>query len=204
MGHARSNDPTSATIQYYDENADSFATRTKDIDISPLYDEFLPLLPEGARILDAGCGTGRDSAEFLRRGFAVTAFDASQAMAEMASARIDRPVAHLSFDRMRFEHEFDGVWANASLLHVAKDALAQVFAKLHDALVPDGVLYASFKRGEGEHLREGRFFNDYTEESLAEFAQAQAGWTILKVWRTTDVGQHRAGVEWVHLLARAR
>lgn len=214
MEDERRTDPFDLSVRYYDENANSFAERTADIDLSPLYDEFLPLLPPSGFILDAGCGTGRDSAAFLERGFRVLAFDASKAMVDMASKRIGQPVLHLSFDQMQFDHEFDGVWAAASLLHVPTASMEWTFRDLHEALVPGGILYASFKRGTSEGVREGRFFNDYDEVRLKEFVQGLRGgwslpdssppWSVLKVWLTSDIGQQRAGVEWVNLLARAR
>jgi SAM-dependent methyltransferase len=192
-----------ATLDYYREHAGEFALRTRDIDMAALYDEFLPLVPPGGHILDAGCGVGRDSAAFLERGFQVTAFDASEAMVDMAAARIRRPVLHLSFQQLAFDHRFDGVWACASLLHVPRRDMAQVFSKLHDALVPGGVLYASFKRGPGEEFREGRLFNDYDEDTLSAFVKGQEGWAVVKVWRTEDIRQHRPEVQWVNILARA-
>jgi SAM-dependent methyltransferase len=196
-------EPFSVTLHYYEQHAEEFAQRTQDIDLSPLYEVFLPLLPSGGLILDAGCGTGRDSAAFIQRGFRVMAFDASKAMVDIASKRIGQPVLHISFDQLRFDHEFDAVWAAASLLHLPKNAMEQVFQDLHDALVPQGILYASFKHGNVEEFREGRFFNDYDEQRLSEFMRKQGCWTILKLWRTGDIGQQRADVEWVNLLARA-
>jgi SAM-dependent methyltransferase len=203
-------DPLRLTLDYYEQNAEAFDHRTREIDLSPLYEEFLPLLPAGGFILDAGCGTGRDSAAFLKRGFRVLAMDASKAMVERAAQRIRQPVLHISFAQMQFDNEFDGIWASASLLHVPKREMPQVFQDLHDALVARGILHASFRRGEGEGFREGRFFNDYGEQELRELVQSlpihsSSGgrWSVLKIWRTGDVGQNRAGVEWVNLLARA-
>jgi len=200
-------DPLAATGDYYQQHAEEFAQRTRDLDLSSLYDEFLPLLPAGGHILDAGCGTGRDSAAFIERGFRVMACDASRAMVDMARARIGKPVFHLSFQQLQFDHEFDGIWACASLLHVPRQQMADVFAGLHDCLVPDGVLYASFKEGTGENFREGRLFNDYDEESLRAFVEGLpqwSPWAVLKLWPTADIGQHRAKVRWVHVLLRAR
>jgi SAM-dependent methyltransferase len=192
-----------ATLGYYEHHAGGFARRTGDIDMAGLYAEFLPFLPAGGRVLDAGCGTGRDSAVFIERGFLVTAFDASKEMADIAAARIGRPVLHLSFQQLSFVREFDGVWACASLLHVPKATMGEVFSRLHAALVPGGTLYASFKRGAGESFREGRFFNDYDEDELLDFVSGQLRWTSVRVWRTEDIGQFRPGLEWVHLVARA-
>jgi SAM-dependent methyltransferase len=210
MSEKQPSDPLRLTLDYYEENAEAFDQRTRDIDLSPLYAHFLPLLPPGALILDAGCGTGRDGMEFAKRGFRVMAFDASRAMVHLASARIGRPVLHLSFRQLNFDHEFDGIWASASLLHVPKVDMPEVLDVLHHALVPGGVLYASFKRGEGEGIRDGRFFNDYTEDELRRLMAdwrhraRRPAWSVLEIWRTDDVGQNRPGVDWVNLLARAK
>jgi SAM-dependent methyltransferase len=192
------------TLDYYERNAQAYDERTRGMDLSPLYDEFLPLLPTGGHILDAGCGTGRDSAAFRGRGFRVTAFDPSTAMAEIASARLGVPVLRLSFQELDFHQAFDGIWASASLLHVPKQEMPGVLQTCHDALVPGGVLYACFKKGTGEAFREGRFFNDYTESELLETLARSAAWEVLKLWETDDIRQGRAEVQWVNVLARAR
>jgi SAM-dependent methyltransferase len=202
MSENQPSDPIKATLDYYESHAEEFAQRTQNIDMSPLYAKFLPLLPAGGRILDAGCGTGRDSAAFLERGYQVTAFDASNAMVNMATARIGRPVLHLSFQQMQFEREFDGVWACASLLHVPAADMLRVFVALQRALVSGGVLCASFKIGLGEVFREGRLFHDYDEETLAAFVGSQDGWAVIELWRTEDVGQQRPNVQWVNALLR--
>ena len=72
------------TVSYYDQNAQKFFSSTYQIDATELYDQFLPLLKSGSHILDAGCGSGRDTKSFIRAGFKVVAFDASPNLAELA------------------------------------------------------------------------------------------------------------------------
>src|SRR5829696_2513263 len=151
------------TVAYYEANAERFVEDTFEVDMRPLYAPFLTLLPAGARVLDAGCGPGRDSLAFVARGHEVTAFDASEAMARLASRRTGLPVLRLSFDRVGFEVGFDGVWACASLLHVPRRDMPGVLHRLARALEPHGVLYASFRHGDGEAVRGGRLFSDYRE-----------------------------------------
>ena len=158
------------TLSYYEANAERFFENTRGVDMDSIYEPFLSLLPPGAHILDAGCGSGRDSRAFLERGYEVTALDASEAMVNLASQHIGRPVLHMSFDQVRFREHFDGVWACASLLHVPKRGIAKVLERLGNALKTGGVMYASFRYGEGESFRDGRLFNDYDEESLRESA----------------------------------
>jgi len=126
-------------------------------------------VPEGARILDAGCGSGRDAKRFLEMGYEVTAFDASGELCALASRHVGRPVLRMRFDEVRFEDEFDGVWACASLLHVPRREMDGALARLSRSLKPGGVFYASFRYREGEVIHEdGRHFADCTEEAFRE------------------------------------
>ena len=88
------------------------------------------LLPPGAAILELGCGAGGDSAEMLARGFDVSPTDGSPEMAEVASRRLGRAVATLLFHDLDKLEAYDGVWANACLLHVPRDELAPILARI--------------------------------------------------------------------------
>lgn len=134
--------------------------------MSHLYRRFLPLIPEGGRILDLGCGSGRDSRYFLEKGFQVTAIDGSAELCRLASKYIGQEVLCMDFADLAFENCFDGVWACASLLHVPRDSIKDILARIHRALACGGVLYASFKAGKGERTRGERFFSDYGQEDM--------------------------------------
>jgi SAM-dependent methyltransferase len=86
-------------------------------------DKFEAYISKSGRILDAGCGSGRDSHAFKQHGYSVVAFDASTEMCRMASKLIRQKVLLMRFDGMDFEDEFDGVWACSSLLHVSYEDL---------------------------------------------------------------------------------
>ena len=88
-------------------------------------------MPAKARILDAGCGSGRDSLYFKNQGLEVVAFDASIEMVKISSQLLDSPTRHLTFQDIAFHDEFDGVWASASLLHTPYDELFSVMRRLH-------------------------------------------------------------------------
>ncbi|MBR3158035.1 MAG: hypothetical protein IKF14_02915 [Atopobiaceae bacterium] len=64
---------TDNTLAYYAKNAEAFAASTSDVDLSSLRQRFAALIPPGGRVLDLGCGSGRDSRAFLDMGFRVTA-----------------------------------------------------------------------------------------------------------------------------------
>jgi len=155
------------TSDYYDLNAEAFRQRTAGCDLAPLYEGFLSRLPPGAHILDAGCGPGRDTLAFLGRGFRVTAIDASAAMVDLATQATGQPARQLRLQEIEFHDAFDGVWANASLLHVPTGEIDDVLRRLVRSLVPEGLLHVSVKIGDGERIApDGRFFCDYTETVL--------------------------------------
>lgn len=156
------------STKYYDENAQNYFETTVEYDVSSLYGLFLPYLFPKAKILDAGCGSGRDSQFFLTQGYDVTAFDGSSKMVELARQYTGVLVAHRTFFDVYETEEFDAIWASASLLHVPKPSLPSVLEKLKKALKPQGVWYMSFRHGEVEQDEGDRYFNDQTEASLRE------------------------------------
>lgn len=108
------------TIAYYDHNAKAFVDSTLNVDVSELYKPFEKLLFPGARILDLGSGSGRDSRYFTQRGYGVVAVDPSPAMCEHTRFIVDAPVVQMKAEDMSFKKEFDEVWACALLLHVPR------------------------------------------------------------------------------------
>jgi SAM-dependent methyltransferase len=197
-----SESPHEQTLSYYEANAERFFQNTHDVDMGSIYGPFLSLLPPGAHILDAGCGSGRDSRAFLERGYVVTAMDASEAMVELASQHLGRPVLHMSFDQVRFREVFDGVWACASLLHVPKRSLPQVLEQLGKALKVGGVMYASFKFGEEEVVRNSRLFSDYSDDGFRRLLESRPEIELVRLWRTTDLRPEYSETVWLNVLLR--
>ena len=101
--------------------------------------------------------------EYLEKGFSVVAFDNSLNMVRHAAELTGQEVLLMSFEDIEFKDNFDGIWACASVLHVPENNISTVLSKFTDALKDDGILYTSFKYGEKEQIRNGRFFADYTE-----------------------------------------
>ena len=170
---------------YYDLHAADFVDATFSVDMSSLYDEFLPLLKPGASILDAGCGSGRDSKAFKDLGFRVTAFDASSEMVRLASELTGLPVRLQTFTDVKGEN-FDAIWTCASLLHVPMNELPRVMTSLGFLLNPGGVWFLSFKYGNSERTKEGSHFSDLNEELLLQIVEHLTGIETLKVWQTQD------------------
>ena len=189
------------TLAYYDRHSDRFLRETLGVDMTPLHEPFLALLPAGGRILDAGCGSGRDALAFASRGYAVTAIDGAPAMVAAARA-MGIAALHLGFEDIAFEGEFDGVWACASLLHVPKSRIVGVLRRLGGALMCGGHFYMSFKEGSGEEVRGGRLFNDYTEGSLRELLLQLPELVPSRIWETGDRRPGREGETWINAIAR--
>ena len=191
------------TTRWYDDNALGFAERTRTIDLGHLHDKFLAHVTPNGAILDAGCGSGRDSKAFLERGYQVTAIDASKNMATLSGGYLGRSVAQMRFQDVAWRNQFDGIWACASLLHVPKDELPGVFGRLERALKPGGALYASFKLGYGERqdAATGRHFTDLTEAELMKLVALLPTLGVLTLWVNPD---DRPGydAEWLNVLMR--
>ena len=190
------------TASYYRANAVNFFEDTVSIDMAPLYDRFLTLIPAGGYILDAGCGSGRDARFFLDRGYRVTAFDASAELVTLATEHTGIPVSVLRFQDLNCKQRFDGIWACASLLHVPAPELADSVHRLSDALKPAGILYASFKYGQGECEQHGRRFTDLDEQGLALLLDEASGLEELDTWITSDRRPGRADERWLNTLLR--
>jgi SAM-dependent methyltransferase len=192
--------------EFYDANAEQFLKNTRDVDMTALRNRFLAALPQPladtARILDAGTGSGRDARAFRRAGYRVDAFDASPAMVEAATAFAEIPVRHLRFEDFAWNSPFEGIWACASLLHVAREDLPAVMRRLADHLVTDGILYASFKLGTGDRLKDGRHFTDMTEETLSSLLDECPTLQQDKVWRSEDRRADRKEDIWLNTLLR--
>jgi len=169
-------------------------------------DAFLDGLEPGARILELGCGDGRDAARMIARGFAVDPSDGAPEMARLASARLGREVPVMRFDRLEAEGQYDAVWANASLLHVPGAKLPAILGRVHRALKPGGWHFASYKSepggtGEGHRDEHGRYYSYISEDALRT-AYGAHEWRSLAVRH--GLGGSFGGVptEWLNVTAR--
>jgi len=185
------------TIDYYNKNAETFFAATATVNMEPVHQRFLKLLPPTGRVLDAGCGSGRDTKAFAEKGYIVDAFDASPELAKLASEFTGQPVEVVSFLEFDRDQIYDGIWACASLLHVAEADLVQALQRLWRSLKRGGVLYVSFKHGTAEREHGGRIFTDATEAQLRNWFQALEGVTHTDIWLTSDQRPDRQE-EWVN------
>ena len=191
----------SGNIDYYNENAEVFFNGSVSADMSEWRDRFIKYLPAGGRILDAGCGSGRDSRAFIKQGFSVVATDASKEMCRLASELLGQEVWQMRFDEISFEDEMDGIWACASLLHVLPEEMEDVIYRLRKSLCPNGIVYASFKYGEDVTRKGDRTFTNYTETTVAKLFES-SGFTVLETGISTDVRPGREDETWVNVILR--
>ncbi len=157
-----------STLTYYDRNSASFVKQTVNVDMSEHYSRFEKYLKPGGRILDLGCGSGRDSLYFMNKGYNVVPVDGSETMCIATTELTGIKARRLLFEELDYTEEFDGIWACASLLHVPKENMVKVLRAVKKSLKNDGVLYVSYKYGNSQREKDGRVFSDYTETTFLE------------------------------------
>lgn len=188
------------TLQYYQQNADAFVEGTVSADMHDSRMRFLKLLPSQAYILDFGCGSGRDTKAFLEQGYRVDAVDGSAELCRMASELTGIPVKQMLFEGLSAVEQYDGIWACASILHLPRKELMGVLKKISDALKIGGILYMSFKYGDFEGIRSGRYFIDFTEGSFGELMEGIPSLRTVETWITNDVRPGRGDERWLNIL----
>ena len=176
---------------FYSKNSVSFFEDTVNVDLTDLYLPFISCLPNKAKVLDAGCGSGRDALAFLRMGYQVDAFDASAEMVKLASDLTGINVHQKRFEDIKVVNHYDGIWCCASLLHVPLSDLPKVMTKLARALKTGGSWYISFKYGNSERKKDGRHFTDLNEKLLKQLLTYIGNVKIITVWITEDLRPHR-------------
>ena len=190
------------TLNYYNQCAEAYNETTLNIEFDSKREMLLKYLQPNAHILDLGCGSGRDSKGFLQKGYKVTAVDGSKELCKIASKNIGQDVICQLFNELDAVNEFDGVWACASLLHLPTNELKQTLKRVEKALKKDGYFYASFKYGDFEGERDGRYFNDFTEVSFNTLLKEFPNLELQEVEVTTDVIPGRENVSWLNVIMK--
>ena len=191
-----------ATLQFYRGNAEAYARRTFTSRQARLM-AFLAPLPPGASILELGCGAGGDTAEMLARGFDVRATDGSPEMAAVASRRLGRTVETLLFHELDEVGAYDAVWANACLLHVPRDELADILALVWRALKPAGYFFASFKTGDAAGRETlNRYYNYPSPDWLRTNYTSAGNWSSLEIETGEVIGFDNQWATMLFVVAR--
>ena len=192
-----------SVLAFYDANAEDYCRTTRSVEMTTIYDRFLLNVPEGALILDAGCGSGRDSLAFLTRGYGVKAFDGSPMMARWAADYTGLDCQVLRFQDVNYKAEFDALWSCAALLHISKSEMKGVLRSLLGSLKLGGIGYFSFIEGEGERVADdGRFYNSYTVDGLRQLL-ADVGLTQeLDCWSSLRDPDSTKRAPWLNMIVK--
>ena len=190
------------TLSYYNTNTSSFIESTQSVQMTEAWDKFTSKLPLGSLILDFGCGSGRDTKYFLEHDFKVEAMDGSEELCKAASKFTGITVNHQLFQDWKSEAKYNGIWACSSILHLSKPELKQVIGNIRDALLPAGIFYTSFKYGNFEGERNGRYFTDLTEASFEQMINEVTGFEIIEKWITSDVRPGREEEKWLNVILK--
>lgn len=192
------------TLRHYDDNADAFRAGTDDHDVTQNLDALLGAMvrPPPCRILDLGCGPGRDLVALAARGHAPTGLDGSAEFVAMARRRGGCEVLLQDFLALDLPAaRFDGVFANASLFHVPTPALPGVLRALWKTLAADGVLFASNPRGDNQSGWHGERYGCYHDLAQWRGYVEAAGFVELRHYYR-PAGKPRAQQPWLATLWR--
>lgn len=187
------------TRAYYDHDPEGYSESTLSNDMTDLLGRFASRLPQGGRVLDLGCGSGRDTIALRGMGFSVVPVDGSEGMCRVASENTRSEVRCLDILDLDYVGEFDGVWACASLLHLKGDEIPQALTLINRALVDGGILYMSFKLGRFYGIRDGRWYTDMDDVEVPVLSES-AGFEASDVWNTADP----RGTAWVNAILTKR
>lgn len=189
------------TLSWYRDNAIQYAEETRNSLVLDALWEFLSRMKEGGTILDYGSGSGRDSAYFLDKGFSVDSLDGSAEMKAQAERLFGIKVKLASFLSLEEKDKYDGIWAQASILHLEEHDLRVALTLIERALKRDGVFYSSFRKGEEDGYENGRWYTNMTERRFLSFLPAKL--YVEKIWESQDV---RPGVSrtWLSIICRKK
>jgi SAM-dependent methyltransferase len=191
------------TIAVYDARAGDYAKLEPSDTPSDTLATFISALPEGARVLDLGCGPGTSARHMVRAGCVVDALDASAEMIGLASAIEGVTARQASFDDVSGTAIYDGVWANFSLLHAPRADMPKHLAAIHTALKPGGIFHIAVKEGIGEGRDAlGRHYTYYTEADLTTILES-AGFSVGPYRRGRDKGLSGTDDNWISVTAHA-
>jgi len=188
------------SCDYYNHNAQQFFTETFGLDMSNIYSRFLEKLSLDSRILDMGCGSGRDALYFHNKGYRVDAFDASLEMVKLASLATGLRIKHSTFQTYEAVHIFDGIWACASLLHLPKIEHGTIITKYFKKLTSDGIFYMSFKYGTSDYDKNERHFSCHDEASISNLLSETLVNYETDIWVTQDARKERKSENWLNVL----
>lgn len=202
------------TIKWYDENAEKYSNGAQMYDCTEEIEEFAELLPINAKILDAGCGSGRDTKVFADYGYECVGIDLSEGLIQQAKKRnVENNLVHGNMLSLPFKDKsFDGIWSHASLLHLPDIVSVKNVLKEYNRISKkDAILYISVKAQMGEKKTDvvsdslsghNRFFQYFTQQEMIELLK-KSGYDLLDIEEYLESDKCPGGrnVGWIKILA---
>ena len=194
------------TTRAYDQSAHEFAERWFDVRLNEQMERFAGRLGPGSRVLDVGCGPGRDAAWLAELGFDAGGIDLSMEMLQEGRRRgVTAPLIQADMRRLPFRKgSLDGLWVCASLLHVPKAEVDAVLRELSRVVYP-GHIAVAVKKGQGERWVEDengrRLFVYYGPEEI-QLRLERNGFEVLGCWESAGVAHPET--PWINVLAWSR
>lgn len=188
------------TVEFYNNNVKDYATKTLSIDVSHEREKFMSCLKPGAKLLDVGCGSGRDLNAFQSAGFEVVGVDGAEEMCIHARRHSGCKVYHSKFEDFTPGQPVDGIWAMASLVHTSDKDLPELIVWMWSWLKPGGVFFTCFKDTSSAGVSEAsRFFNGFTIKELKRLFGALEGVEVLETWASDGFN-----TTWQNIILRKR
>jgi SAM-dependent methyltransferase len=184
---------------YYDENSSEFISRTVNQPLDHLYQPFLEHIPIGGIILDAGCGSGRDSKVFVERGYTVVAVDTSKQMVASTNHLAGNCAKLQDFRNLDYCDKFDGIWACASLVHLDEREILDTLLVFSKSLKCNGVCYISLKSNIIPKS-DGRRFNNITLSQFQDISNQQTALQLIRLWPTETTDLDSFTQQWTNAL----
>lgn len=189
-------------MTYYNKKAKEFFEDTINVDLTNIYNEFLKHIKPKGKILDLGCGSGRDLLYFKNKDYEAYGLDNSEELIKLAEEYTNEKIIKCDFRNINLNIKFDAIWANASLLHLTINELKSTITKLINHLNKNGTIYMSFKYGTFEGIRNDRHFTYFTEKTITSFLNKFENIKTIKIWKTTDQRKDRNNEFWLNVIVR--
>lgn len=188
------------TIDFYNKNAVSYFNSTVEVDMSEAYNRFLKYVKPQGTIIDIGAGSGRDIKYFIKAGFEVYGIDASEELCRLSAEYTGAIIQCQTIQDWIPHMQYDGVWANASLIHLQRKEVEDFISRLLEVLSQEGVIYISLKEGIAEGVDEkGRYFNGLTIKDIRILLSRGGNYSIVETWLSEDA-LLRSDVKWRNIV----
>lgn len=202
------------TLNAYNAHPEKYEAATASMTPEEEIKKFMQLVPDrNMPVLDAGCAFGRDTALFAQHGFEVIGIDMSDALLDRARELYPE----LMFRNMDVrqldlgDNSIAGIWCHATLLHLKDEDTLRALKEFQRVLSPGGVLFLSFKEGEGDEefvekfsSEAARYFNYQKKDHVARMVD-QAGLTVKEIYIINELqkwGPGNRDLNWVYCFAQ--